>query len=355
MIKNDVFVIGIGLGGENVAHSLQQKNYSSYLINGSKQDNKTLLNAKNVLVLEGYDGLAGDRELAFEALKNNKDIIKKISEIKEKVILLVATGGGTTGSGSIPHIANIVSALPNKIVCAALMMPRADEAIQKRLNAYNTAKELMEIQEMGAIMFVNNEYSDELDKINYNLVNMLDAFFSDDSSSATSNFDDSEKLKMLSDNGAFIISMRSDNKVSKQEEADKKISTQEMVNTLTAKNIFLPINNDKIVAHIGMINQKGNHIDEQEIIKAVGNPENIFIGNNGTANIVCASGLGFPVEYISNLGKTALKEQKERIEKRKSFSILEDLEDIENEPKMPEKRGVNKRRQVSLDLLRELD
>lgn len=353
MIKNEVFVIGIGLGGERVAYGFQQRNYNSYLINGSTQDNRTLPDAKNVLVLDGYDGLAGDRALAFEALKNNKNIIKKIKEIEEKVILLMATGGGTTGSGTITHLANIACTLPDKIICACLMMPRADEPIQKRLNAYNAAKELMEIPEMGAIIFVNNEYSDDLDKINYNLVNMLDAFFSDDSSSDTSNFDDSEKLKMLSDHGAFIISMRSCNKTDTQEE-ERKVSSQDMINSLTARNIFLPINNDGIVAHIGIINQKDNRINEQEIVKAVGVPENIFTGNNGTVNIVCASGLGFPVEYISNLGKKAMAEQKERINKRKSFSILEDLEEVTDEV-IPTKKEMSKRRQISLDLLHELD
>lgn len=354
MIKDEVFVVGIGLGGQRVAYGFQQKNYGSYLINGSKQDNNTLSNAKNVLILNGYDGLAGQRDLAIEALKNNKEIIKKIREVKEKVILLVATGGGTTGSGSITHLANIACTLPDKIVCACLMIPRADEPIQKRLNAYNAAKELMEIPEMGAIIFVNNEYSADLDKINFNLVNMLDAFFADNSSSNTSNFDDSEKFKMLSDHGAFVISMRSDNKLDTQDTC-KKISSQDMVNALTAKNIFLPINNDGIVAHIGIINQRGNYIEEQEIIKSIGTPENIFIGNNGSANIACASGLGFPVEYITNLGKKAMEEQKERINKRKSFSILEDLEEVKEEPEIPLKREVNKRRQVSLDLLRELD
>ena len=44
------------------------------------------------IVLEGYDGLAGDRKLAFEALKKNKDIIKKVLDIEEKVVLLLATG-----------------------------------------------------------------------------------------------------------------------------------------------------------------------------------------------------------------------------------------------------------------------
>lgn len=357
MIKNDVCVIGAGLGGENVGYDFQQRNYATYLINGSQQDNRTLPDAKNVLILDGYDGLAGERSLAVQALKANKNIIKKIKEIEQKVILFVATGGGTTGSGSIPLLANIACTLPDKIVCACLMMPRRDEPIQKRLNAYNAAKELMEIPEMGAIIFVNNEADSDLNKINYNLVNMLDAFFTDNSSSSASNFDDSEKLKMLSDHGAFVISMRSDNKAKTGDMENKtKVSTQDMVNALTAKNIFLPINNDGIVAHIGIINQRDNHIDEKEIISAIGTPENIFTGSNGTVNIVCASGLGFPVEYISDLGKKALAEQKDRISKRKNFSILDDLEDVEREDvETPVKKEVSKRRQISLDLLRELD
>ena len=358
MIKDDVFVVGLGLGGERVGNDFQQKNYSSYLINGSGQDNKTLPDAKNVLVLEGYDGLAGDRKLAFEALKKNKDIIKKVLDIEEKVVLLLATGGGTTGSGCITHIANILcEKCPDKIKCACLMMPREDEPIQKRLNAYNTAKELMEIPEMGAIIFVSNEACDsDLNKINYNLVNMLDAFFTDDSTSSISNFDDSEKLKMLSDNGAFVIAMRSDYKADVQESnRGKKVSTQDMINALTAKNIFLPISNTGIVTHIGIINQKENHMDEKEIVKAVGTPENIFTGNNGNVNIVCASGLGFPTEYIVNMGKKAMEEQKERLKKKNTSSLLDDLEELEFESQIETKKSTSRRRKVSLDLLCELE
>ena len=234
------------------------------------------------------------------------------------------------------------------------MMPRSDEPIQKRLNAYNAAKELMEIPEMGALIFISNEACDsELNKINYNLVNMLDAFFTDDSSSNVSNFDDSEKLKMLSDHGAFVIAMRSGKTDPQDISKIRKVSTQDMVNALTAKNIFLPINNDGIVAHIGIINQKDNHIEEKEIVTAIGIPENIFTGNNGNVNIVCASGLGFPTEYIAKMGKKAIEEQKQRLEKKKSSSILDDLEELENE--LPEQKPVSKRREISFDLLRELD
>ena len=358
MIKNDVFVVGIGLGGERVGYDFQQRNYGTYLINGSGQDNKTLPDAKNVLALEGYDGLAGDRKLAFNALKKNKSILQKVISIEEKIILLVATGGGTTGSGCITHLANILcERCPDKIICACIMMPRADEPIKKRLNAYDTAKELIDIPEIGSIIFVNNEAcNSDLNKINYNLVNMLDAFFTDDSSSSVSNFDDSEKLKMLSDHGAFVIAMRSDYKTNTQEENNgKKVTTQDMINALTAKNIFLPVGTDGIVAHIGIINQKDNHIDEKEIEKAIGIPENIFTGNNGNVNIVCASGLGFPTEYIANMGRKAIEEQKQRIEKKKSSNLLEDLEELEPETEIPVKKPANRRRQVSLDLLCELD
>lgn len=357
MIKDDVFVVGIGLGGERVGYEFQQRNYPTYLINGSGQDNKTLPEAKDVLILEGYDGLAGDRNLAFKALKSNKGILKKVISIEKKVILLIATGGGTTGSGCITHLADILcEKCPDKIVCACIMMPRADEPIKKRLNAYDTAKELLDIPEMGGIIFVNNEACESnLNKINYNLVNMLDAFFTDDSSSSVSNFDDSEKLKMLSDHGSFVIAMRSDKIDSQDSGESKKVSTQDMINTLTAKNIFLPIGNNKVVTHIGIINQKDNHIDEKEIVKAVGTPENIFTGNNGNVNIVCASGLGFPAEFISNMGKKAMEEQKERLKKKKSAPLLDDLENLEDESLIGTKKSTSRRRKVSLDLLCELE
>lgn len=349
MIKNHVAVVGAGLGGCKVAYEFQKRNYNAFLINGSNQDNRIIPSAKNMLVLSGYDGLAGDRSLAYEALKCNKEIIKKIRSIEEKVVLFAATGGGTTGSACVPLLADIMCQQQDKIVCVALMMPRPDEPIQKRLNAYNAAKELMEIPELGAVFFINNNSYEELDKINFHLVNMLDTFFTDNSASNTSNFDDSEKYKMLSDHGTFLISMRHD-------KPDMKVSTQDMINALTARNIFLPINNDGIVSHIGIINQKENRMDEQELVQAIGNPENIFIGNNGSINLVCASGCSFPTEYISNLGKKAQEEQKERMRKRQAFSILDDLEEVETiEPVMPTNKKNSKRRQISFDLMRELE
>lgn len=128
-----------------------------------------------------------------------------------------------------------------------------------------------------------------------------------------------------------------------------------MINVLTAKNIFLPLMNDGVVGNIGIINQKDNHLDEHEIVQAVGTPENIFTGNNGTANIVCLSGLSFPVDYISELGKSAAEEQRERIGKRRTLQLEEINIGLEDSKKTATSQKASKRRKSSLDLLRELD
>ena len=77
MIKDEVFVTGIGLGGGKIGYEFQKKNYSTYLINGSGQDNKTISEAKDILVLEGYDGLAGDRGLQLKHSKRIRLFCKK--------------------------------------------------------------------------------------------------------------------------------------------------------------------------------------------------------------------------------------------------------------------------------------
>lgn len=311
MLKDSTAVIGLGLGGMTVTYEFQEKNYLTYSVNGSEQDIKSIPNAKNSMRLEGYDGLAGNRELAYEALKRNKHILKKLKEIEKKIIIVIASAGGSTGSGCITFVSEILVQNPDKIVVPVILMPRQDESIQKRLNAYNVAKELMQIEELGAIIFVNNESYSDLKKINTILVNMLDAFLSDTSYSSGSNFDDSEKMKMLKDNGAFVIAMLSD-----KNSENNRVTTADMVKALTVKNIFLPINADGIVGNLGIINQGKNKIDEHEIEKAIGVPENIFTGSNGAVNIACASGLSFPVEYIKKLGKDASDEQRARLSRK---------------------------------------
>ena len=79
-----------------------------------------------------------------------------------------------------------------------------------------------------------------------------------------------------------------------------------------------------------------------------------FTGFNGAVNIACASGLSFPVEYIKKLGKEASDEQRARLNRRQSLTLLDDLEEIES-PVIPDNKPVSKRKRTSLELLEGLD
>lgn len=350
MIKEQVQIIGLGLGGETIAYELQKKNYSTFLINGSAQDNNTLpADARNVFTLEGYDGLAGERDLALEALKNNKAIIKKLVEIDKDIIFVIATGGGTTGSGCIPHICNILCNNPDKIVCPVIALPKKNEPERKLRNAYETLREILEIEELGATILINNEAKNgDLAKINREFAETIDLFLSDNSSSFGSNFDNSEKRRMLKDNGMFVISQF-------RRCGNIKLTTQQAISDIS-NNIYLPITEDDLVGNIGILTQDGVDIDIQEITKAFGKPENIFIGNKAKSNILCMSGLAFPSTYIANLGKKAIKEQQERLAKKRKVSLLDELdfEDDNVRVKRTNSNSSSRKSKVSLELLQNL-
>ena len=66
--------------------------------------------------------------------------MKKLKEIEKKINLVIASAGGSTGSGCITFVSEILVQNPDKIVVPVILIPRQDESIQKRLNAYNVAK-----------------------------------------------------------------------------------------------------------------------------------------------------------------------------------------------------------------------
>jgi hypothetical protein len=57
----------------------------------------------------------------------------------------------------------------------------------------------------------------------------------------------------------------------------------------------------------------------------------------------------------NNMGKKASEEQKERINKRKGFSILDDLEIEVEKSELTVQKPISKRKRTGLELLRDLD
>lgn len=149
------------------------------------------------------------------------------------------------------------------------------------------------------------------------------------------NFDESERLEMLADPGAMIISYCKDG-----------------IEKLLTDNIFAPLQKDKVCNNIGVIHQDKNDVEIDTIIAEVGKPLNISEGWGGKCTLIAVSGMSFPVDHIQRLGKLAVDGQKERqhnikMAKEQSLPTL-DFNNIEK-PKI--KNNIDKPKLTGRDAL----
>jgi hypothetical protein len=230
---------------------------------------------------------------------------------------------------------------PEKTVCCIPVLPRKNEAYQKHINAYQCAKELQEIEDLGACLFVDNGRIEDPFIINAKLIALMDSFLADESYSKKGNVDGAERRKMLRQHGSFIVYDDFTNIVK---------SMQGLITGLTNDNIFAPLQNDKIVEHIAIINSH-YEVDEDILCKTVGIPQNVFKGYGRSSILVAMGGLSFPIDHIKNLGKLAEREYTERMSNRKETGMLGELSFGESKVAREEK----KKKPSRLEQLRQLN
>ena len=122
-------------------------------------------------------------------------------------------------------------------------------------------------------------------------------------------FDESERLEMLSDPGAMIISYCKDG-----------------IEKLLTDNIFAPLQKDRVCNNIGVIHKDKNDVDIDTIVAEVGKPLNISEGWGGKCTLIAVSGMSFPTDHVQRLGKLAidgLKERQRNIEMAKEQNLPE--------------------------------
>ena len=339
MIKDKVAFIGLGACGSNITLLFQKKGYTSFYINGSEQDNKSLLGARNILKLKGYDGCGGDRTVSEIALANNLEIIEEIKKIKEEIIYLVFSTAGSTGSGLAPILCDIISELNEteglgKTVCCIAILPKRNEALQKHINAYNCIKELAEKDEMGSCLLIDNNKMDSLERINTIFVNQMDCFLNDEAYSSKGNVDISERIKLIKQRGMMVLSVVCNGKVCKP---------VEYLEALLTKNVFVPIESDGIVEYIAIINSSEVSVKVDMIMKAVGIPQNVFVGYGAKKTVTVLAGLSFPFVHISELKEQAEEKFQERMHNRDKVSGMIKELDLGNAVPMVQEKPMKKR------------
>ena len=315
-LSKNVAIIGIGGCGTNIAFQFEKNGYKTLHINSSTQDESAIKGAKNVRHLVGFNGCAGKRTLAEEALSRNQELIDEIAGLEEEIIYLIFSAAGGTGSGLSPLLAQILTEETQKTICCAVVLPDVSEDYDYHVNAYNCCKELYEIERLGSVVFLDNNSNPNKLSINSSFCNMLNAFLTNNSVSVLGNVDGEEKRTMVAQNGSFILSMLSPDKA----------NDENVVEKLTTKNIFAPLQKDGACEYIAIINSGKNGINKEEVINVVGTPKRTFMGYESNSTIIAVSGLSFPFDHINSLKALAKERHEERMKAR--TKVLTGFDDI---------------------------
>ncbi len=349
-LKNSILFLGLGNCGCKQAKVFFEMGYNAMFVNGSEQDLKILGDVPNIYRLKNFDGFGGHRERALDCLAQNTDFVEALQNIKEKIVFVLHSTAGSTGSGSAPYIEELITEIKDeegnikKTVCPVPTLPSFSEPIGKKRSAYKAMLDMQEMQDiLGAAFFINNNASADYDYINSTFANLLNSFLMNDSYGKLNNFDESEKTEMLRQPGAAVLGLF-------KKEQDKNF----MLERLTKNGIFAPVESNKICGDIAIVHSGSDNsdIEVNEMIVEFGKPFNIFEGyNNGTSTLICVNGLDYPVSHIKQLGELAQQAFDERKRSRKNAEKLSDLNFMEDETtgRKPEKKSSTK-----LDALRRL-
>ena len=204
----------------------------------------------------------------------------------------------------------------DKTICAIVVLPDKDEDFDFHVNSYKCCQELLEIENMGSVMFLDNN-SGNKQTINSICTTMLNTFLSNNSVSELGNVDEQEKRTILSTHGSMVLSVL----------GNEKASAEKVIETLTTNNIFAPIQKDGKCEYIGIINS-AKKINKDDIIKIVGIPRRTFEGYGSDKTITAISGLSFPFDHLNSIKEIAKQKHDERINAAKAIKSNE-LEDLD--------------------------
>jgi hypothetical protein len=300
-LVNDIAFVGVGSAGGNITFRFEKLGYTAIHINSSTQDESAISGAKNIRHLKGFNGCAGNRQLAEKALSENMDVVDEIINLKESVIYIVFSSSGGTGSGVAPALAEMLAEETDKTICCIVVLPDKTEDYDFHVNSYKCCQELLNIEGLGSTMFLDNN-ADNKQNINKHCANMLHAFLTNNSVSEFGNVDEQEKRTMIATPGNFVLSVL----------GNDKANETNVIERLTTNNIFAPMQNDGRCEYIGIINVSNKGIKKEDIIKLVGIPRRTFEGFGSDKVITVIAGMSFPFDHLNSIKAIAKQKHDER-------------------------------------------
>lgn len=290
MFKNSILNISFGQGAGNIGQLMEQQGILNLAINTSKQDLDTL-NVKHKYLIKNGQGCGKDRNKSKKLVVNDfENILAVINNILDtnntiKHIFIGFTMGGGSGSGGGPMLAKLIANEYSNInVCIYTVIPSKNEPFKAQYNACECYRELIKIENLGSMFFLDNNKHENKFIINRYFVDDLMAFLKipDEDKSSKGNIDIEEMNTILSCNLMINISVTDEN------------------NHQINPSILVDIERDGFVKYIALSNAKQNLL--KDIQASVGYPLDAFYTfNNRKINVIVLAGLSLPSSSMNEI------------------------------------------------------
>lgn len=290
MFKNSILNISFGQGAGNIGQLMEQQGILNLAINTSKQDLDTL-NVKHKYLIKNGQGCGKDRSKSKKLVINDfENILSVINNILDsntaiKHIFVGFTMGGGSGSGGGPMLAKLIANEYSNInVCVYAVIPSKSEPFKAQYNACECYRELIKIENLGSLFFLDNNKHENKFIINRYFVDDLMAFLKipDEDKSSKGNIDIEEMNTILSCNLMINISVTDEN--------NHKVKPSILVDTEC----------DGFVKYIALSNAKQNLL--KDIQASVGYPLDAFYTfNNRKINVIVLAGLSLPSSSMNEI------------------------------------------------------
>ena len=297
MLKNKCGFCGIGAYAGNQVLPFYKESYPSLFINTAATDLAALTEVEDEYKYQipGGEGCNKNRLKSRELFR--KDVDNIVNEIKEKLpgieyLFVVSSLGGGTGAGSVMPLKRVaMNDLDIKACVIITVLPNTKtESIQALINSYETLAELEELEEPGTMFILDNDKNNNKMKINEIFFCHLNALLTLDCNSTLGNIDDAEVEQMLCSRGVSIIS-----KLGKD-----KSNIQNLISTFH-NNVYAPLEDDKVIKYIGLVNSGTNSIQIKDIYDEVGMPLDTYIQYEAKYTLCILSGLSLPYKKMAEI------------------------------------------------------
>ena len=303
-MKHEIGFVAVGQAGGNIGSVLEDKGFNVFYLNTSEEDLATLQKAKHKYHIKGGEGCHKDRDKAKTLLAKDYDqILEEIkNKVPEKIVFVIFSTGGGTGSGIGPVMVDILNDELGKKAGAVAVLPGKNETVKSFMNTYECVRDLADLEETAACFFIDNGSHGDRFVLNKAFAEQFDCLIGipDQNKDVKGNLDRAELKEILCTKGAAAIY---------KAKQDKFDGENKIINSLRNNGMYA-MSEDRVIKYIGV--SSGTPLKMDVLQKEFGSYLDYFQSYNDDTVLCIFSGLSFPFDRILSM-KEQVDQEKDNI------------------------------------------